>query len=58
MALKMATEWLVAGGTFVTKVFRSRDYNKIIYILNKFFGRVQVSVDFNNLCLFVCLFVW
>jgi AdoMet-dependent rRNA methyltransferase SPB1 len=43
MALKLATEWLMPGGTFVTKVFRSRDYNKLMYILNRFFTRVQAT---------------
>eukprot|EP00035_Acanthoeca_spectabilis_P023163 m.448051 g.448051 ORF g.448051 m.448051 type:complete len:823 (-) comp19605_c0_seq1:98-2566(-) len=43
MSLKLATEWLAPGGTFVTKVFRSRDYNKLVYILNRFFSRVQAT---------------
>eukprot|EP00038_Savillea_parva_P007147 m.168094 g.168094 ORF g.168094 m.168094 type:complete len:854 (+) comp12916_c0_seq1:163-2724(+) len=43
MSLKLATEWLRPGGTFVTKVFRSRDYNKLLYILNRFFTRVQAT---------------
>jgi AdoMet-dependent rRNA methyltransferase SPB1 len=43
MSLKCAVEWLAPGGTFVSKVFRSRDYNSLIYVLNKLFTKVHAT---------------
>ena len=31
------------NGIFVTKIFRSNDYNTLIWILNKFFDQVEVT---------------
>lgn len=43
MALRLACDFLGRGGCFITKVFRSRDYQPLLWIFQHLFRRVQAT---------------
>ncbi|KAG2498835.1 hypothetical protein HYH03_003028 [Edaphochlamys debaryana] len=42
-SLRLAVETLAPKGTFVTKIFRSKDYNALLYAFNQLFDKVEAT---------------